>query len=195
MISRATLSVLALAALAALAQPAVAAPGLSKGTLTNAACSFTAIIGNSGLTGSCAGFYGGNTLNTGAGQSVDADEQAGLAALGLAGAARLQPLQKIGDLGHADAYFTRTLYGDTVVAFHFGNAVFPTAYDGHGGGTTYLRFDAGTTGIDILSFKTPYLNANSAATLYQTGVVPEPETYALMLAGLLAVGLVARRRA
>ncbi|WP_257800384.1 PEP-CTERM sorting domain-containing protein [Aquincola sp. J276] len=71
---------------------------------------------------------------------------------------------------------------------HFGNG-----QGGPGNGTAFYRFDAGT---NLDTFNLSY-SAVSNAVLYSTALppVPEPETYALMLAGLAAVGWVARRRA
>jgi hypothetical protein len=68
--------------------------------------------------------------------------------------------------------------------------------------SVYL-FNGGTTGIDSLSFSTlaTSLNQNgmpqglSHASLFTvTPPIPEPETYAMMLAGLGALGTILRRR-
>lgn len=84
--------------------------------------------------------------------------------------------------------------------------------DGH---SLFLRFDSaltGAAGTSVLtnsggfasmetlfdlydySFLDRYVTAGSVTTLASVAAVPEPETYALMLAGLAAVGFAAKRR-
>ncbi|MCU6500595.1 PEPxxWA-CTERM sorting domain-containing protein [Rugamonas sp. A1-17] len=88
---------------------------------------------------------------------------------------------------HVTTYdFPQLLTGNVIVGLHFGNG-----QGGPGNVTNFYAFNAGS-GVD--KFFTS-LQATSNAGLYQVGApVPEPETYAMMLAGLGLVGVIARRR-
>ncbi|WP_229213336.1 MULTISPECIES: PEP-CTERM sorting domain-containing protein [unclassified Duganella] len=90
-------------------------------------------------------------------------------------------------LTHVTTYdFPQLLTGNVIVGLHFGNG-----QGGPGNVTNFYAFNAGS-GVD--KFFTA-LQATSNAGLYQIGApVPEPETYAMMLAGLGLVGFIARRR-
>ncbi|WP_254452017.1 PEP-CTERM sorting domain-containing protein [Duganella vulcania] len=90
-------------------------------------------------------------------------------------------------LSHVTTYdFPQLLTGNVIVGLHFGNG-----QGGPGNVTNFCAFDAGS-GVD--RFYTA-LQATSNAGLYQIGApVPEPETYAMVLAGLGLVGVIARRR-
>ncbi|WP_229633520.1 PEP-CTERM sorting domain-containing protein [Duganella qianjiadongensis] len=92
--------------------------------------------------------------------------------------------------------FSKTLYGDTVLGVHYGVIKVGSGKDAikYNDVTAFYRFDAGTSGVlKIIN----NIDSISNATLYRSGVaapVPEPETYAMLLAGLALVGVIARRR-
>lgn len=92
--------------------------------------------------------------------------------------------------------FSQQLYGDTIISIHYGN-VTDVLGNKQNNVTAFYRFDAGH-GAGVDSFTTAF-NSLSNATLYSTEkasvtAVPEAETYAMMLAGLGMMGVVARRR-
>ena len=180
-------------------------PALNKGDLTNVACSF-GDVANAAVS-ACSGFYSGNLLNTDAPNATDADETVGLNDLLGTSSPSFAVLQKIDNTNGLPADFTQLLYGDTIIGIHFGDgaplfkeAQYHPEFNGVGGGTAFYRFDAGQTGLDTVVFADYLAQASSGATLYRTGdapitsPIPEPETYALMLAGLGMLGFMARRR-
>lgn len=98
------------------------------------------------------------------------------------------------DLG---AYSNATL-GTTVNVFELGGgpALFSYAGSVGSGSTTHNSFD-----INVSSSKGLWIEWQDSAynvgidnVTFTVGAVPEPSTYALMLAGLIACGAVARRR-
>lgn len=137
----------------------------------------------------CAGFYDGNALNSGNAASLNLiNSVLTSASWGLSSVSGWLEKQ---DTNNPQINFATTLYGDTVVAFHWGNV--PGAA---GNVSAIYRFDAGNAGLDVFGVFGGNGQGLSNAAVYVTGVpaIPEPETFALMLAGLAAVGFVARRR-
>lgn len=150
----------------------------------------------------CKGWYKGN-LNGGSDEQKAQSATALNALLGVNSYAgsTLTWLEGF-DVGGNSVNFTKALFGDTVVSFHVGAA----KGEGTGVGyeaTAFYRFNAGNLlgGLDLLEFNRAGL---SNARLYYTGeyvpppppppVVPEPATWAMMLAGFGAVGYAMRRR-
>jgi hypothetical protein len=82
------------------------------------------------------------------------------------------------------------LKGDTVIGVHWGGAA-------GGGNTAFYRMTIGA-GFAGLTIATPNpaigTGGLSNVALYATQPVPEPSTYAMLAAGLAAIGFLARRR-
>lgn len=137
----------------------------------------------------CFGFVEGNVVNS---SPTDKALVSGILDLnfGFAGqsGAPIETINVTADhVSHITTYdFSHLLTGNVIVGLHFGNG-----QGGPGNGTAFYAFDAGS-GVD--KFYT-LLQASSNAGLYRaTAPVPEPETYAMMLAGLGLVGVIAGRR-
>ncbi|MEO5933631.1 MAG: FxDxF family PEP-CTERM protein [Duganella sp.] len=140
---------------------------------------------------SCIGFIDGN-LNGNAPSIAEINLNLAVWGVNLTSAMPLTSM--LSDLtGGTTINFSQMLYGDTIVGIHFGNVTdaFGTKSNNV---TAFYRFDAGA-GLD--SFTTKFASLSNA-TLYSTDAavtpVPEAETYAMMLAGLGLMGVVARRR-
>jgi hypothetical protein len=61
-------------------------------------------------------------------------------------------------------------------------------------GFSFEGLGAGSYALQFAGFSTSPVGVYGGTVLAATAPIPEPETYAMLLAGLLAVGFVARRR-
>lgn len=156
-----------------------AAPSCGSGDLTGSGFTFI----------SCAGYFSGNFISGNAGdQLAVADVLDGLGLPGTSGT-WLEKLEGLSPGTTID--FTTALSGLVYLGIHRGGA------NNGSQGTAFYELNVTDSSAFSLFTFTP--GGLSNAALYgsgggSTGVVPEPETYALMLAGLGVIGFVAKRR-
>ena len=96
--------------------------------------------------------------------------------------------------GSPDTYNTLSVT-TSVTTYTFLATAFPLVVNGDQAFASYLGFDAtGGELINSLTFSSPNQNAFEASNFSVTTPIPEPKTYALLLAGLGAIGFMSRRR-
>jgi hypothetical protein len=143
----------------------------------------------------CSGFYAGNLLNN----SDIAEQAGGLSEIGFTWDQNWAGIDKIDSLGGATTVnfltaFGKKVFGETIIGIHFGGGAWDQNVRPRGGGTGFYKFNAGAAGLDSIDLN---LSSSSGFVLYSTeegGVVPEPATWAMMIAGFGLVGAAMRRR-
>lgn len=147
----------------------------------------------------CSGFFSGNLLG-GSDKMIEA-QIAGLQQVGFTWDGAWDKILKIDSLqGATTLDFGVPLFGESYIGLHFGGG----GPLGVGNGTAFYKLDVqnGVAGLASMVLNYP---GSSGAVLYKTGVrpvtppvtvdaVPEPATWAMMIAGFAAVGFAARRR-
>lgn len=136
----------------------------------------------------CRGFYGSQLLSGSPGDVAVQIEALGELGFTWDGSSVVSNQSGLG--GATTVSFATPLVGLTYIGVHYGGGAaspFPGADT-----TVFYSLDAGA-GIDSLMLS---YGSSSDVKVYSTTVtaVPEPETYALMLAGLGVMGFIARRR-
>ena len=167
-------------ALAAAATFAAASPAQAAEITTN--CQLTQV---SPTASACSGWWAGNLLGGNATQLTDT--QTALAQLGLSWD-KVTVIQTI-DENYIKPFmnFTPLLSGTTIIGVHRGG----NGNNGDPGqATAFFRWD-NLNKQDVITLN---LSGLSTHTLYVMGVVPEPSTWLLMIAGVGLVGWQLRRR-
>ena len=182
------------AAAALLSSIGASAQTCDGGTVASPNPSFSDLNVAPGTMIGCVGFFEKNQFNGPSGAATFAAVNAwltGQGATALSSSASSGSTTSLCGAGNNQISFGSTLFGDTLVGLHWGNY----GADSGANVTAFYLFDAGAAGLDSIIVNVT--GGWSNAFLYSTEVappIPEPETYALMLAGLGAVGLAARRR-
>ena len=138
----------------------------------------------------CSGYYAGNLLG-GSAQQI-ADQAAAIGALDASYVfdgnwAPVDATKLTADDGDTPFDFGQMLYGETIIAAHFGNVAGPA-----GNVTAFYVFDFGTEGVRMVTLNNTQGWSN--AVLYTTGAVPEPAMWMMMILGFGGIGFVMRRR-
>jgi hypothetical protein len=136
----------------------------------------------------CRGFYGSQLLS--GNPSDTAVQIEALDELGFAWDGSTVFNLQSGLGGATTINFATPLVGLTYIGVHYGGGTGSPTPNG-GDTTVFYSLDAGD---GISSLMLAYGSSSDVKVYSTTPAVPEPETYALMLAGLGVVGFMARRR-
>jgi hypothetical protein len=204
-LNRSHLTALILVALGAMALPAQAGRpsnpgnGGGQGNVSLGSCSLTDLstsataclgyVGGNDSAGELAALVGGASWNGLALASLTQYKDSAATVVG-SSVSLFDAVQSASDESKGSLSFLRTISGPFIVTLKGGNEVAAYYYAGGVSAGTVFSFDIpGTSGAGF-SHASVF-----AATSAITAAVPEPQTYAMLLAGLAALGFVARRRA